>query len=75
MKRNGFEGVYITPKSETLNRADEVYSVVWQPHSTLSQASHFAKDLDWHLGIARAIAGNVHHGVRVHSDRFAETYA
>ena len=74
LKRSGFDGIYVTPKSETLNRADEVYAVVWQPH-TLQQVSDFAKGLDCQLGIAGSNTGTVHHGVRIHSDRFAETFS
>ena len=75
LKRSGFDGIYVTPKSETLNRADEVYAVVWQPQSTFQQVSEFAKSLDHQLGIARSNAGSVHHGVRIHSEHFAETFS
>lgn len=37
LARSGMEGAYVTPKSETLNRADEQYTVVWHPDATWPQ--------------------------------------
>ena len=74
MKHSGQEGVYLTPKSETLNRADEKYSVIWQPESTFEQVREFAASLDVQLGIARSTTGSLHYGVRVHSDHFAQVF-
>lgn len=75
MKNSGQEGVYLTPKSETLNRADEKYSVIWQPESTYEQVGDFAASLDIQLGIARSTTGTLHYGVRVHTDHFAQVFS
>ena len=75
LRRSGFEGIYIVPKSETLNRADERFAIVWMPESTFDQVVAFTKEASWHLGIARAGQENTHWGVRVNSDDFAKTYA
>ena len=72
LKRSGMDGVYITPKSETLNRADE--HIVWMPNSTLAQVKEFAKELEWHLGVARTGHENTQWGIRVNADDFAKTY-
>lgn len=75
MKHSGHEGVLLVPKSETLNRADERFSVVWHPDSTFEQVTTFAASIDHQLGIARSTTGTLHYGVRVHTDHFAATFA
>lgn len=74
MKRSGREGVYITPKSETLSRADEKFMVIWHPESTWTQVKAFADSLECQLGLARSTTGSLHYGVRVHADNFTEVY-
>ena len=74
MARSGMEGAYVTPKSETLNRADEQYTVVWMPESTWPQVKEFALELSDHLGLARSTGKHVHWGVRTHADKFAAAY-
>lgn len=75
MKHSGKEGVHLTPKSETLNRADEKYSVIWQPDATFEQVREFADSVEHQLGIARSTTGSLHYGVRVHIDHFPATFA
>lgn len=41
LKRSGLEGIYAAPKSETLNRADEQYAIVWRPHRAFEQTKDF----------------------------------
>ena len=73
MSRSGKEGVYLTPKSETLNRTDEKYAIVWLPDSTWQPALDFSTTVDQSLGLAKS-GSDGHWGVRLHTDRFEETF-
>lgn len=74
LKRSGQEGVYVVPKSETLNRAHEQFAIVWLGDRTLAQAKEFLTELDCHLGLARASSESVHYGIRVYADVFESVF-
>lgn len=43
--------------------------------SSWQQVLDFASSTEWSLGLARSGGDTIHWGIRVHSDRFAETFA